>query len=127
MRLYLSGISKNGVGYTPDTLLIENKSKRYEYDINGTTDYSSNGLDTRTKGVLYIRNDRKDDYVTMTKRQEKKLLSLLRDPSSTIVISVYPQTNQDAAIGDILSETIGTLLIHNEEVSFRFDAEFYGF
>lgn len=130
MRLYLSGISKNGIGYTPDTLIIENGKKRYEYDIEGWTDYSSNGLNTRTKGDLKIHNAKKDDYLKLSSYHKKRLAALLSDPQSNITVSVYPQTtdDEDLVYSDIISETSGCLMIDNQEINFEhFATEFYGF
>lgn len=130
MRLYLSGFSKNHIGYTPDTLIVYNGKKRYEYDIQGTTDYSPSTLSTRTKGYLSILNEKKDDYFRLNKTGYSRLAKLLKDPATEVIISVYPVNNppEEDVNSDIISETVGTLITdQNEEVSFRFFTEFYGY
>ena len=128
MRLYLSGISKLGIGYTPDTIIVNIDNKRYEYDIRGTTDYNPRTLSTRTKGDLAKRNDRKDDYFVMKRRGYKHLLKLLKNPRADVLISIYPvdESQYDDAPHDSLTDTVGTLWFRNESVSFYFHTEFYG-
>ena len=131
MRLYLDATSKNGIGYTPDTLIVENNGKRYEYDIQGTTDYGYIDLATRTKGDLLIRNDRLDKYLELTNKGKQRLLDLLRDKSSTVIISIYPipadEPNTDLVYNDILDKGNGRLEFGDDMVDFHFFTEFYGF
>jgi hypothetical protein len=134
MRLYLSGDSKNKVGYTPDTLIIENGDKRYEYDIQGETDYDTESLSCRTKGEFFKRNDITDDYDELTEKEDKELLNLLKDKNSEVIIAIYPATmmcdNEDEifnrANDDEISNCSATLRLNDKEVNFNFRTEFYG-
>jgi hypothetical protein len=133
MRLYLSGDSKNKVGYTPDTLIIEN-GERYEYDIQGETDYDTESLSCRTKGEFFKRNDITDDYDELTEKEDKELLNLLKDKNSEVIIAIYPATmmcdNEDEifnrANDDEISNCSAILRLNDKEVNFNFRTEFYG-
>ena len=148
MRLYLSGISKNHIGYTPDTLIIENNGKHYEYDIGeGETDYSPDNLDSRTKGILNKRKDTDDEecyadydelYGNLTEEDEHELLKLLADKESDIIVAVFPRPEdtdmyenkryQKLVNTDIITDTTGLLVLAAGEVEFsNFRTEFYGF
>lgn len=136
MRLYLSGNSKNNIGYTPDTLIICNNHKRYCYDINGTTDFSIDNFSCRTKGDLLI--EVKDNFKVMNNKQKQKLVDLLKDKESEIIVSIYPATisidDNEAEMEKLGSDEVtdceGTLRlsINDEEleVDFKFYTEFYG-
>ena len=134
MRLYLSGDSKNKVGYTPDTLIIENGDKRYEYDIQGETDYDTESLSCRTKGEFFKKNDITDDYDELTEKEDKELLNLLKDKNSEVIIAIYPATmmcdNEDEifnrANDDEISNCSAILRLNDKEVNFNFRTEFYG-
>ena len=57
MRLYLNAKSKNNIGYTPDWLKVTYTNEKGEdieltLDIQGFTDYHTDGLNCRTKGEL---------------------------------------------------------------------------
>ena len=130
MRLYLSALSKNHLGYTPDNIIVENSGKRYEYSIFGTTDYYLENLETRTKGDLQKQNEEQDDYLDLTKEEENELLDLLNDPNSTVIVSIYPvpqcEDKEKELESDILTDCSGLLIIGEREASFKFSTEFYG-
>lgn len=93
MILYLNAISKNNIGYTPDSLIIDNKV----YDIQGDIDYSTKGLSCRVKGDLFIEKD--NEYCLMNKKEERRLLELLRS-SKEITVAIYPVDENATGIKD---------------------------
>ncbi len=97
MRLYVSGNSKNNVGYTPDVLTINNGDLQYNYDIQGEIGFEEDTLDCCAKGDLFIQvqdaeNDVAidEDYRDMTIEDYHLLKKLLQDPESEIIITIYP-------------------------------------
>ena len=129
MVLYLSALSKNHVGYTPDTLIVELENKHFEYDIQGWTDYDNDGLYCRTKGDLFIRND-KDEFVDLNENDERELIEMLNDKNARVSVAIYPsmtdENDADTVNTDELTDCQGTLFIREMEANFKFATEFYG-
>ena len=127
MRLYVSGISKNNIGYTPDMLCINGKNGlRRDYDIQGDDDFDPNGFNCRVKGDLFIAHE--DDYFEMTDEQIEELVKLLQDKENEIIITVYPYDDSDdnlKLVGkDKLTNCSAKLCIANSKQEFEVDFEF---
>ena len=128
MRLYLYAQSKNGIGYTPDTLTIEAEGKEYEYDILGSVDFDDKGLNCEVKGDLEIRDNETDEFREMTEEEEKQLLWLLSGftKDKTIKIYVYPAHEEnsqewvDSVNNDELTEANAELQFSKEGISVEF-------
>lgn len=135
MVLYLNADSKNNVGYTPDTLIIEKAGKRLEYDIQGDDDFDIDRLNCRVKGDLFLKNELTDDYNELTSKNVEELLKALKDKASDIIIAIYPASfsteddeleRYEKARTDELTNCEGLLCIKGQEVNFKFRCEFYG-
>ena len=88
------------------------------------------GLACRTKGELKRRDEQLDDYVDMTEEDEKKLLDLIANPSSSIIVSIYPiaqfEDKNEELDTDLLTECFGELILSQGSADFKFNTEFYG-
>lgn len=128
MRLYLNANSKNNVTYTPDTLIVELGKKRRVYDIQGWTDFDTNGLKTRTKGELKKRVG--NDYKAMNHKDQIELVNMLIDPKTDVIVSIYPAWEENAfkCDSDELTNCFGDLELNEfpDAISFNFRTEFYG-
>lgn len=129
MRLYLSGDSKNKVGYTPDFIIINGN----HYDIQGAIDYDSETLNCRVKGDIFVAKE--DDYYPLDEKEEEKLLNLLNSNDSKFSIVIYPvddsedEENFEKVKNDILINCEGEIFIKllGQEISkkFVFETECY--
>ena len=134
MRLYLNATSKNKIGYTPDTLIVELGKKHYEYDVQGWTDYDDDGLQCRVKGELLKRDDSKDEYVEMTQHDKNELIRMLSNPRANVIVGIYPSSTQGDLDSPVLREKIlmdtvsggcGLLEFANDYANFEFATECY--
>ena len=129
MKLYLSGDSKNKVGYTPDFIIINGN----HYDIQGAIDYDSETLSCRVKGDLFVAKE--DDYYPLDEKEEEKLFNLLKSNDSKFSIVIYPvddsedEENFEKVKNDILINCEGEIFIKllGQEISkkFVFETECY--
>lgn len=127
MRLYLSGESKNQIGYTPDFIVINGN----HYDIQGDIDYDPTTLSCRVKGELFVAKE--DDYYPLDEKEEEKLLNLLNAEDSKFTIVIYPvddnEENFEKVRTDVLINCEGEIMIKlfGQEVSrkFTFETECY--
>lgn len=127
MRLYLSGDSKNKIGYTPDFIVINEN----HYDIQGDIDYDSTTLSCRVKGELFVAKE--DDYYPLDEKEEEKLLNLLNAKDSKFTIVIYPvdddKENFEKVKTDVLTNCEGEIIIKlfGQVVSrkFTFETECY--
>ena len=134
MELILYANSKNGITYTPDTLVITIGDKTYEYDIQGSDDFQKGGLDCRVKGELLLKNNETDDYEEMTDEGYSELIDRLKNPNAKITVSIYPAFDEDEKNPmldkDELSEGDGFLSKWSQEKQFewgfKFKTVFYG-
>lgn len=100
MRLSLYAKSKNKITYLPDTLIIKNGEKTYEYDIQGSDDYDLELLNCYVKGELYTMNEAINDYEPISNEDYDTVKDLLADPKSEVIIMVYPD-GDDLEDGEI--------------------------
>ena len=129
MRLYLNADSKNGIGYTPDTLIICNNDVQYEFDIQGDVDYDKPGLKCRVKGILAIRDNETDEYVELDENGYKFVTKLLCDPNSIVVIAIYPDSEYEQLSEELDSDEVngyGEFCYEDDGYSFEFKTVFYG-
>ena len=138
MRLYISGNSKEKIGYVPDYLIIQNGSKEYQYSIEGECDYDIDNISCRTKGDLLKRNDELDEYISLNEEDEKEIIKLLKDKNSKITINLYPISptgDDDSKFYELVKKDVITdcsaeldLWINKKivEIGFDFCPEFVG-
>lgn len=110
MRLSLSAKSKNEITYLPDTLIIKNGKKTYEYDIQGSDEYDTEQLDCYIKGELYVMDETTDDYEPIAAEEYDTVKDLLTNPKSKVTVMVYPDGDdlEDGEITDrIRTDKIG--------------------
>lgn len=128
MRLYLNADSENKVTYTPDTLIVQLGKKRRVYDIQGWTDFDTDGLKTRTKGELRKRVG--NDFVDMSHKDEIELANMLINPKTDVIVSIYPAWEEVAfkCDTDRLTNCFGDLELNGfpDTIAFEFRTEFYG-
>lgn len=129
MRLYLSAESKNHIGYTPDTLIVEHKGRTFIYDIQGNVDYDKDGLNCRVKGILALRDDNLDDYVELNDQGYKDLAKMLSDPTTKVIVAIYPDSEFEHLTEQLNTDEVngfGEFCYDNESYAFEFNTEFYG-
>lgn len=100
MRLSLRAKSKNKITYLPDTLIIKNGKKTYEYDIQGSDEYDPEQLDCYIKGELYVMDEATDDYEPIAAGEYDTVKDLLANPRSKVTVMVYPD-GDDLEDGEI--------------------------
>lgn len=141
MRLYCDAESKNGITYTPDSLVVETgDGSRMELDIIAETDIGGMpGMHTRSKGEFPCMEDDEEEYSEMTERQKQKLINMLTAEDKDVFIVVYPhrgpgdksmeETPDEVLDTDLLTECQARiqLMVNGEEkeVDFKFHTECY--
>lgn len=110
MRLSLRAKSKNKITYLPDTLIIKNGKKTYEYDIQGSDEYDLEQLDCYVKGELYTMSEETQDYEPISDEEYDTVRDLLTSPKSKVIVMVYPD-------GDDLEDGELTNKIETDKIS----------
>ena len=144
MRLYLSADSKQKIGYTPDWLKVQftENEKDFELvlDIQGSIDYSKDGLYCRVKGELVhwvLRDLDEGDETDLSMMSDEELLSVWPNKTLTEIINnseyyeigIYPVNDDEETIElakeDILTNCQGQIEMYiDEENYFTKDFEF---
>ena len=122
MRLNLYAVSKNKIGYTPDSLTIETPDCEYHYDIQGDISYDFEILDCSCKGNLFVYNESENDYLPLSKEDEKILKALLKRKDVQFRVSIYPIDDEVTKLfvkHDTLTECEGSISINldGEEIT----------
>ena len=144
MRLYLNATSKNKIGYTPDWLKVTYTNEKGEdieltLDIQGFTDYHTDGLNCRTKGELlpWTTYDLETGEETDLSKIEniewlysvEELLNIIENGMNHI-IGVFPADTSEEGIaaaeavdGEDLDYGEAELMWGERTVSFTFETE----
>lgn len=141
MRLYLSAKSKNNIGYTPDWLKVIYTNEKGEdieltLDIQGLTDYHTDGLYCRVKGELlpWTTYDLETgDEVDLSKIEDieeiysvEELLNIIQNGSDHR-IGIFPADISEEGIAaaeeDKVDNGEAELMWGDRTVSFKFETE----
>lgn len=141
MRLYLNAKSKNKIGYTPDWLKVTYTNDKGEdieltLDIQGFTDYHTDGLHCRTKGELipWTTYDLETgDEVNLYEVEgveklypEDKIMDIIENGYDHKV-GVYPVDDSEDGISAAEDDDFGygeaELMYDKRTVAFKFETE----
>lgn len=144
MRLYLNAKSKNKIGYTPDWLKVTYTNEKGEdieltLDIQGWTDYHTDGLNCRTKGELLpwttydLETGEETDLSAIENIEEIYSVDYLLDiieNGDDHIIGVFPADTSEEGIeaaedvdGDDLGYGEAELIWGERTVYFKFETE----
>ena len=144
MRLYLNAKSKNKIGYTPDWLKVTYTNEKGEdieltLDIQGFTDYHTDGLNCRTKGELLpwttydLETGEETDLSAIENIEEIYSVDYLLDiieNGDDHIIGVFPADTSEEGIeaaedvdGDDLGYGEAELIWGERTVYFKFETE----
>jgi hypothetical protein len=144
MRLYLNAKSKNKIGYTPDWLKVTYTNEKGEdieltLDIQGFTDYHTDGLSCRTKGELLpwttydLETGEETDLSAIENIEEIYSVDYLLDiieHGDNHIIGIFPADTSEEGIeaaedvdGDDLGYGEAELIWGERTVYFKFETE----
>lgn len=144
MKLYLTAISKNGIGYIPDWLKVNYKENEQDLeltlDIQGDIDYSTDCLNCRCKGdlipwVLYNQINGEEINLYDLSKEEidkmfsiKKIIEILQTGANfKIGISLINEEDLELIEDDILLDCKGLCEFYdgknNYGIHFKFETE----
>ena len=132
MRLQVYGKTQGKATWIPSMLSInlnDDDCTQINYDIAGDLSFTEKRFDTYCKGDLLIEED--DDYVDMDDDQIKQLFKMLKNRHNEIIITVYPNEDEEEIECD--DKEITDCVAHLEmwdskgkchTISFKFIAEY---
>lgn len=141
MRLYLNAKSKNNIGYTPDWLKVTYTNEKGEdieltLDIQGFTDYHTDGLNCRTKGELLpwttydLETGEEVDLSKIENIEEiysvEELLNIIQNGDDH-VIGIFPADTSEKGIAEAEKDEVeygeAELMWGERTVKFIFETE----
>ena len=132
MRLEVQGKTEGKATWIPSMLSInldDDDCTQINYDIAGELSFIEKKFNAYCKGDLLIEED--DDYVEMSDAQIKQLFKMLKNKDNEIIITVYP--NEDEEEIDCDASEITNCVAHLEMwdsqnkrhvINFKFIAEY---